>query len=319
MYGKVFESMFDGTLASRGPWQALVTFQQLIVLSSPDGVVDMTAHAISRRTSIPLDIIETGIAALMTPDPESRTPDEEGRRIVLLEDHRNWGWQIVNHRKYQALRNAEERREYMRVAQATRREKLRLDVVSTPVNTCQQLSANVNMSTPTDTDTSTDTNTNTEEKEKALSALVVKADSPPKAKPKREKLQIQDCPEDVEAQVWIDWIAVRVGHKAQASQTAINRARKEAAKANLCLNEFLEIWCARGSRCLEASWLTPQERATGHNGSSGYVAPMTFKQIDERDAQARVALLMGAGAPQQTQRMDYIDMEADDDFSKLEN
>ena len=76
MYGKVFDSMYDGTLASRGPWQALVTFQQLIVLATPDGVVDMTADAISRRTSIPLEIIELGIAKLMEPDARSRTPDE---------------------------------------------------------------------------------------------------------------------------------------------------------------------------------------------------------------------------------------------------
>src|SRR5690606_24885445 len=48
---------------------------------------------------------------LNEPDPESRSPEEGGRRIVLLEDHRNWGWIIVNHAKYKAIRNAEDRRE----------------------------------------------------------------------------------------------------------------------------------------------------------------------------------------------------------------
>lgn len=144
MYGKVFESMFDGTLASKGPWQALVTFQQLIVLSDKDGNVDMTAEAISRRTSIPLEIIEVGIAELMKPDDESRTPDENGRRIVYLEDHRRWGWRIVNHAKYATIRTAEERREYLRLAQAKRRAKVK---ASTLVNSSQQLSANVNTST----------------------------------------------------------------------------------------------------------------------------------------------------------------------------
>jgi hypothetical protein len=140
MYGKVFESMFDGTLVSRGPWQALVTFQQMIVLADRDGVVDMTADAISRRTSIPLEIIELGIDSLMRPDPKSRTPDEEGRRITLLEDHRDWGWQIVNHAKYQAIRSAEERREYLRVAQANRRARIKQEsaAASTLVNTVNQ-------------------------------------------------------------------------------------------------------------------------------------------------------------------------------------
>lgn len=125
MYGKVFASMYDGTLATTGPWQALVTFQQMIVLADQDGVVDMTPSAISRRTSIPLEIIETGIAALTKPDPESRSDAEEGRRIVPLAGHRTWGWQIVNYRYYSALRSAEERREYMRQAQAEHRAKVK--------------------------------------------------------------------------------------------------------------------------------------------------------------------------------------------------
>lgn len=152
MYGKIFSSMYDGTLASRGPWQALVTFQQMIVLADQDGVVDMTADAIARRTSIPLEIIEAGIEALLQPDTKSRTPDEEGRRIVTLEEHRDWGWQIVNHAKYRDMRKAEDRREYLRVAQANRREKLK----STSVNKRQQMSAKINTSTNTDADADTE-------------------------------------------------------------------------------------------------------------------------------------------------------------------
>lgn len=121
MYGKLFASMYDGTLASKGPWQALVTFQQMIALKDQAGFVDMTADAISRRTSIPLEIIEVGIAALEQPDQESRTADEEGRRIVRIDEHRNWGWHIVNAKKYDDLRSAEERREYMRLAKAESR------------------------------------------------------------------------------------------------------------------------------------------------------------------------------------------------------
>lgn len=172
--------MFDGTLASKGPWQALVTFQQMIVLANPDGIVDMTASAISRRTSIPLEIIEVGIAKLMEPDPESRTPDEDGRRISLLDDHRNWGWQIVNHAKYQAMRNAAERRDYLKDAQAKRRARLKEEAqnagcqhLSTPVNSC---SAGVHMSTPTDTDASTDADATTEKSRERARASRLPAD-----------------------------------------------------------------------------------------------------------------------------------------------
>lgn len=126
MYGKVFTSMYDGTLATRGPWQALVTFQQMIVLSDKHGVVDMTAEAISRRTTIPLEILLTGIAALEQPDDQSRTPDLDGRRIIRLNGTREWGWQIVNYVHYRNMRSAEERRDYMRKYQREYRAKQKI-------------------------------------------------------------------------------------------------------------------------------------------------------------------------------------------------
>lgn len=123
MYGKLFTSMYDGTLATKGPWQALVTFQQLVILSDKHGVVDMTPEAISRRTTIPLNIIQEGLQRLLEADPESRSPNEEGRRITRLSDSRTWGWQIVNYDHYRKIRSAEERREYLKLYQRERRAK----------------------------------------------------------------------------------------------------------------------------------------------------------------------------------------------------
>lgn len=123
MFGKVFASMYDGTLATRGPWQALVTFQQMIVLCDRTGIVDMTADALSRRTTIPIDIINIGIAALEQEDTESRSPELGGRRIVRLSEHRDWGWQIVNYELYRKIRSEDERREYMANLMRDRRKK----------------------------------------------------------------------------------------------------------------------------------------------------------------------------------------------------
>lgn len=114
MYAKVFRQMYDGTLATNGPWEALVTFQQMLVLANDQGEVDMTASAIARVTTIPLNIIERGIGALLAPDPESRTPAEEGRRLVPLSDGRSWGWRVVNYVKYRQIQKEQERRDYHR-------------------------------------------------------------------------------------------------------------------------------------------------------------------------------------------------------------
>jgi hypothetical protein len=135
MFVKVFPSMYDGTLATRGPWQALVTFQQLLVLADPKGIVDMTPEAISRRTTIPLEIITAGIAALEQSDPESRSPGEDGRRIVRLSDHRSWGWRIVNYLNYRGIRDEEARREYMANYQRERRANEK--ALASNVNTCK--------------------------------------------------------------------------------------------------------------------------------------------------------------------------------------
>ena len=116
--------MYEGTLATKGPWQSLVTFQQLIVLANRHGEVDMTADAISRRTTIPLEIIEIGLRELQKPDPDSRSMEEEGRRIVPIEPSRRWGWRLVNYDKYRKIRSEEERREYQRNLMAKRRTKL---------------------------------------------------------------------------------------------------------------------------------------------------------------------------------------------------
>lgn len=119
MYGKLFASMFDGSLY--GNWQAIVTFQQMIILCGPDGVIDVTPQALAARTSIPLDIIQEGLRVLEAPDQYSRTPDHDGRRIERLDDHRPWGWRIVNYRKYRMMVSAEEKREADRVRIAEKR------------------------------------------------------------------------------------------------------------------------------------------------------------------------------------------------------
>lgn len=147
MFAKIFESIYDGTLADN--WQALVTFQQFLILADQQGVVDMTPAAIHRRTGIPLEIIQAGIEALEQPDPQSRTQDMDGRRIVRLDAGRGWGWFIVNHAAYRAKITAEEKREADRVRIAEKRAAQRSQDAgkdrqpSQPVAECREVSQGV--------------------------------------------------------------------------------------------------------------------------------------------------------------------------------
>lgn len=68
-----------------------------------------------------------------------------------------------------------------------------------------------------------------------------------------------DCPTDVTPQVWADWQALRKAKRAPITSTVLEEAIREAGKARLSLEQFLRIWCARGSQGLQADWLKPHE------------------------------------------------------------
>ena len=149
MYGKIFELMYEGSLY--GQWEAIVTFQQLIVIADDEGFVDITPPALAAKTSIPLDVIQKGIEILESDDPYSRTPGENGKRIIRISDKRPWGWQIVNYQKYRDMASNEDRKRYMREYMKERRKQEKL-TSKQAVNSGKHSVANV---THTDTDTYT--------------------------------------------------------------------------------------------------------------------------------------------------------------------
>jgi uncharacterized protein YdaU (DUF1376 family) len=67
-------------------------------------------------------------------------------------------------------------------------------------------------------------------------------------------------PPDVSEQVWDDWQKLRKAKKAPVTETVVKSARREAEKASLSFESFLELWCARGSQGLQADWIKPDER-----------------------------------------------------------
>lgn len=83
---------------------------------------------------------------------------------------------------------------------------------------------------------------------------------------KRDKTTSVVCPPDVEQQIWDDWKQLRKAKKAPVTETVVNSARKEAAKANMAFQDFLSVWCARGSQGLQADWLKPDERNLSKTG-----------------------------------------------------
>ena len=127
-FAKVFEQIFDSSISEE--FLVRFVFEDLLVLADADGRVDKTPEAIARRTNVPIDIVRDGIEKLSQPDPRSRSPKFEGRRLVPIDDHRDWGWVIVNYPEYRKMRDEESRREYMRGYMRTRRNPDNQDVNS---------------------------------------------------------------------------------------------------------------------------------------------------------------------------------------------
>lgn len=120
MFAKVFTQIFDSSIAENH--QTRHVFMDLLVLADSDGVIDMTMEAIARRTNVPLEIVRAALSDLCAPDPASRTPLEDGRRLLPLDEGRAWGWQVVNYAHYRAIRDEESRREYWRTVKQAERE-----------------------------------------------------------------------------------------------------------------------------------------------------------------------------------------------------
>jgi hypothetical protein len=108
MFAKVFYQIFESSISE--DYVSRHVFMDLLVLADEEGVVDKTPEAIARITNVPLEVVRRCIEILSQPDDKSRTVEEDGRRLCLIDEHRDWGWRIVNYAKYRAIRDEEARR-----------------------------------------------------------------------------------------------------------------------------------------------------------------------------------------------------------------
>lgn len=100
-----------------------------------------------------------------------------------------------------------------------------------------------------------------------------------------KKATIVARPPDVQEQVWKDWCQLRKAKRATVTLTVLDGARSEAIKAGMSLNDFLAVWCRRGSQGLEASWLKPEEKTLSATG-----------QMNQRVASGLTRGLIGGGS-----------------------
>jgi hypothetical protein len=97
-YTPLFSSLTTGTLYGR--WPDIGLWPIVLSLADKNGVVDVTAEYLSGVTGLQVEAVISCMARFCEPDPRSRSKEESGARLVLVDPERDWGWRIVNHLKY---------------------------------------------------------------------------------------------------------------------------------------------------------------------------------------------------------------------------
>jgi hypothetical protein len=117
-YTKLFSSILGSTVW-REPAATKVVWITMLAMKDLDGNVEASIPGLANFAGTTIDEAETAIAKFLAPDPYSRTPDHEGRRIEPIDG----GWRILNHHKYREKMSAEDMKARAAIRQARFREK----------------------------------------------------------------------------------------------------------------------------------------------------------------------------------------------------
>ena len=93
-YVKLFSEILDSTVW-RLPSHGRLVWITMLAMSDRDGEVKASVPGLADRARVERAHCEQALAMLMAPDPDSRTPDHEGRRIEKIDG----GWRLINHAK----------------------------------------------------------------------------------------------------------------------------------------------------------------------------------------------------------------------------
>lgn len=126
-YTKLFGSLLDSSIWQEGK-HVKILWITLLAMKDRDGEVEASVPGLARRAGLSIDETVDGLKVLLAPDPWSRTPDHEGRRLVEMPG----GWRVLNHDKYRDKEDLEERRAKGAARVARHRERAKQDV--TPSN-----------------------------------------------------------------------------------------------------------------------------------------------------------------------------------------
>jgi hypothetical protein len=154
-YTPLFDSLTTGTLC--GKWPDIGLWGVILSLSDQRGVVDVTHHFIHVVSGLSIDDVKACMKRFCEPDPASRSQNDDGRRLELLDPGvRDWGWRVINKAKYRE-KARKQAYDSERTASGEGAERKRIERSSRDVPPRPAMSRDV---PPSDTDTDSNTSDN---------------------------------------------------------------------------------------------------------------------------------------------------------------
>lgn len=108
-FTKLYRSIISSSIWNEDN-ETRILWVTMLAMCDPDGVVRASAGGLAHQARMTRDECEKSLGILSAPDPDSRTQDNEGRRIEAC----SGGYRILNYHFYREGRHEDERQEYMR-------------------------------------------------------------------------------------------------------------------------------------------------------------------------------------------------------------
>jgi hypothetical protein len=117
-YTKLFSSIVTSTV-----WQedleTKVVWITMLAMSDAHGFVNATVPGLSHIAGVSVEKTREAVAKFLSPDPDSRTKHDEGRRIREVPG----GWRLLNYQRYRQQRDPERRKAQNREAKRRQRQR----------------------------------------------------------------------------------------------------------------------------------------------------------------------------------------------------
>lgn len=108
-FTKLFSSITESTVWCENN-ETRIVWITMLAMANKNGFVFGSVPGLANRARVPVEAAREALRKFQEPDRDSRTKDFEGRRIEEVDG----GWRLLNYAKHRAIRDEEERREYMK-------------------------------------------------------------------------------------------------------------------------------------------------------------------------------------------------------------